>query len=201
MPYEAISLPPPTRCATISNCCLPRVSSASRWSRSAHRLSTLQRPGNKGVPIFFASIDRAGNITKRHSATKLQFARFGAACPLWNAHQAFEVPQAHHPPACRDARRGALSLSGTADPSRAPAVLPRTRSAAMCIAFGCEVSYAGHFVYADDLDITDRAASSRSAYPAGICERGNCPSRAVPPIRGRLQVDPDIRETIPYRLA
>ncbi|TGU11710.1 ImmA/IrrE family metallo-endopeptidase, partial [bacterium M00.F.Ca.ET.156.01.1.1] len=56
----------------------------------AHRLSTLQRPGMKGVPIFFAKIDRAGNITKRHSATRLQFARFGAACPLWNIHQAFE---------------------------------------------------------------------------------------------------------------
>src|SRR5690606_13666847 len=58
----------------------------------AHRLSTLQRPGRKGVPIFFARIDRAGNITKRHSAAKLQFARFGAACPLWNVHQAFERP-------------------------------------------------------------------------------------------------------------
>lgn len=33
-----------------------------------HRLSTLQRPGQKGIPIFFARIDRAGNITKRHSA-------------------------------------------------------------------------------------------------------------------------------------
>ena len=35
-----------------------------------HRLSTLQRPGAKGIPIFFARIDRAGNITKRHSAAK-----------------------------------------------------------------------------------------------------------------------------------
>ncbi len=58
----------------------------------AHRLSTLQRPGLKGVPVFFARIDRAGNITKRHSAARLQFARYGAACPLWNAHQAFETP-------------------------------------------------------------------------------------------------------------
>jgi len=54
----------------------------------AHRLSTLQRPGVKGVPVFFARIDRR-DITKRRSAAKLQFARFGAACPLWNVHQAF----------------------------------------------------------------------------------------------------------------
>ncbi|MEM8541966.1 MAG: short-chain fatty acyl-CoA regulator family protein, partial [Pseudomonadota bacterium] len=55
----------------------------------AHRLSTMQRAGEKGIPFFFARVDQAGNITKRHSATKLQFARFGSACPLWNVHAAF----------------------------------------------------------------------------------------------------------------
>ncbi|MEY8839633.1 short-chain fatty acyl-CoA regulator family protein, partial [Cribrihabitans sp. XS_ASV171] len=49
----------------------------------AHRLSTLQRPGAKGIPFFFVRVDQAGTITKRHSATRLQFARFGGACPLW----------------------------------------------------------------------------------------------------------------------
>ena len=58
----------------------------------AHRLSTLQRPGSKGIPFFFVRVDQAGTITKRHSATRLQFARFGGACPLWNVHQAFETP-------------------------------------------------------------------------------------------------------------
>ncbi|MFN4131123.1 MAG: ImmA/IrrE family metallo-endopeptidase, partial [Paracoccaceae bacterium] len=43
----------------------------------AHRLSTLQRPGAKGIPFFFVRVDQAGTITKRHSATRLQFARFG----------------------------------------------------------------------------------------------------------------------------
>ena len=58
----------------------------------AHRLSTLQRPGAKGVPFFFVRVDQAGTITKRHSATRLQFARYGGACPLWNVHRAFETP-------------------------------------------------------------------------------------------------------------
>ena len=58
----------------------------------AQRLSTLQRPGAKGVPFFFVRVDQAGTITKRHSATRLQFARFGGACPLWNVHRAFETP-------------------------------------------------------------------------------------------------------------
>ncbi|MEL7285786.1 MAG: short-chain fatty acyl-CoA regulator family protein, partial [Pseudomonadota bacterium] len=58
----------------------------------AHRLSTLQRPGAKGLPFFFVRVDQAGTITKRHSATRLQFARYGGACPLWNVHRAFETP-------------------------------------------------------------------------------------------------------------
>ena len=56
------------------------------------RLSTLQRTGARGVPFFFVRVDQAGTITKRHSATRLQFARFGGACPLWNVHRAFETP-------------------------------------------------------------------------------------------------------------
>ena len=57
-----------------------------------HCLSTLQRPGLKGVPFFFVRVDQAGTITKRHSSTGLQFARFGGACPLWNKYRAFETP-------------------------------------------------------------------------------------------------------------
>jgi len=52
------------------------------FEQACHRLSTLQRPGSRGIPFFFCRVDMAGNITKRHSATRLQFARFGGACPL-----------------------------------------------------------------------------------------------------------------------
>src|SRR3546814_21142929 len=34
----------------------------------------------------------AGNITKRHSATRLEFARFGGACPLWIVPEAVALP-------------------------------------------------------------------------------------------------------------
>src|SRR3546814_12431594 len=46
------------------------------FEQVCHRLSTLQRPGARGVPFFFVRVDMAGNITKRHSATRLQFARY-----------------------------------------------------------------------------------------------------------------------------
>ncbi len=93
-----------------------------------HRLSTLQRPGLKGVPIFFARIDRAGNITKRHSAARLQFARFGAACPLWNAHQAFETPGR----IIRQTRKRPMACAISASPRRCqkapPASAPPIRA-------------------------------------------------------------------------
>ncbi len=57
-----------------------------------HRLSTLQRPGLRGVPFYFVRIDQAGNISKRQSATAFHFARHGGACPLWQVHEAFSQP-------------------------------------------------------------------------------------------------------------
>src|SRR6202020_399444 len=58
----------------------------------AHRLSTLQRPGARGVPFIFVRVDRAGNISKRQSATSFHFSRVGGSCPLWNVYEAFAHP-------------------------------------------------------------------------------------------------------------
>ena len=164
----------------------------------AHRLSTLQRPGRKGVPIFFARIDRAGNITKRHSAAKLQFARFGAACPLWNVHQAFETPG-----------RIIRQLAETPDGARYLCLATeiakggggfRAPQRRYAIAVGCEVTHAGDFVYADDLDLGNPAAFDPIGISCRICERPNCAQRAVPPLKRRLVVDRNLRGAVPYRL-
>ena len=163
-----------------------------------HRLSTLQRPGMKGVPIFFARIDRAGNITKRHSAAKLQFARFGAACPLWNAHQAFEIPG-------RILRQLAETPDGVRYLSLAVQVSKggrgfRASQQHYALALGCEISYADNFVYADDLDLGNRAAFDPIGISCRICERTKCASRAMPPLKGQLVVDHDHRGALPYGL-
>jgi len=59
------------------------------------RFATAFQPSNAQIKEefhFFVRVDQAGMITKRHSATSLQFARFGGACPLWNVHRTFEKP-------------------------------------------------------------------------------------------------------------
>jgi XRE family transcriptional regulator, fatty acid utilization regulator len=164
-----------------------------------HRLSTLQRPGDKGVPIFFARIDRAGNITKRHSAAKLQFARFGAACPLWNVHRAFESPGqiirqlAETPDGVRY-----LCVATQITKGEAGFNTPRQHFA---LALGCEISYADQFVYADSLDITNRAAYDPIGISCRICERTNCAGRAVPPLKSQLVIEHKKRGRLPYRIA
>lgn len=164
----------------------------------AHRLSTLQRPGAKGVPFFFARVDQAGTVTKRHSATRLQFARFGGACPLWNVHQAFETP-GRFLRQLAETPDGARYIILARDVSKSGGAWGRpTRRFA--ISLGCEVKHAGALVYADGLDLDHDAAFQPIGISCRICERPNCHQRAVPPLERRLKVDPNRRGTLPYEV-
>ncbi|NCO16539.1 MAG: DUF2083 domain-containing protein, partial [Alphaproteobacteria bacterium] len=163
----------------------------------AHRLSTLQRPGAKGVPFFFVRVDQAGTITKRHSATRLQFARFGGACPLWNVHQAFETPGrflrqlAETPDGVRY-----LCLAREVSKPGGAFQAPVRRYA---IGLGCEVTHAQALVYADGLDL--RGRFEPIGISCRICERRTCHQRAVPPLERHLKVNPDRRGVLPYEIA
>lgn len=161
-----------------------------------HRLSTLQRPGQRGTPFYFVRVDMAGNITKRHSATRLQFARFGGACPLWNVHEAFGRPGeiltqvAETPDGVRHLCMaiGVTKRSGSFD-------RPHRRYA---LGLGCEIQHADKVVYADGIDMGGRAA--RVGISCRICERDDCAQRAFPALDRSLRVPADLREVLPYRL-
>jgi predicted transcriptional regulator/DNA-binding XRE family transcriptional regulator len=163
----------------------------------AHRLSTLQRPGAKGIPFFFVRVDQAGTITKRHSATRLQFARFGGACPLWNVHRAFETP-GHFLRQLAETPDGVRYLCLARDVSKPGGAFlaPVWRYA---IGLGCEITHAASLVYSDGLDLKGRFE------PIGIscriCERRDCHQRSVPPLERRLKVNPDKRGLLPYEIA
>ncbi|MEO9572703.1 MAG: short-chain fatty acyl-CoA regulator family protein [Tateyamaria sp.] len=163
-----------------------------------HRLSTLQRPGAKGVPFFFVRVDQAGTITKRHSATRLQFARFGGACPLWNVHSAFELP-GQFLRQLAETPDGIRYVSLARDVSKAGGRFgaPVRRYA---IALGCEVKHAPHLVFADGLDVGADAAFEPIGISCRICERKECHQRSVPPLERQLTVDPDRRGVLPYEV-
>ena len=164
----------------------------------AHRLSTLQRPGSKGIPFFFVRVDQAGTITKRHSATRLQFARFGGACPLWNVHSAFETPG-------RFLRQLAETPDGVRYISLARDISkPAGRFGApvrrYAISLGCEVRHAPALVYADGMDTTRASAFEPIGISCRICERKHCHQRSVPPLERQLVVDPNLRDVLPYQV-
>ncbi|MGV6846978.1 MAG: helix-turn-helix domain-containing protein [Marinibacterium sp.] len=164
----------------------------------AHRLSTLQRPGAKGVPFFFVRVDQAGTITKRHSATRLQFARFGGACPLWNVHSAFESP-GRFLRQLAETPDGVRYISIARDVSKPGGAFgaPLRRFA---IALGCEVGHAGSLVYADGLDLTSDQAFEPIGISCRICDRQTCHQRSVPPLERRLSIDADRRGILPYEV-
>ena len=169
------------------------------FEQACHRLSTLQRPSARGVPFFFCRVDMAGNITKRHSATRLQFARFGGACPLWIVHEAVAIPdrilvQLAETP---DGVRYISMAKGLVKPSGSFTRLPRRYA----VALGCEVDHAWEFVYADGLDLTSPSAATKIGIGCRICPREDCDQRAFPPSDRALVVDPDQRGVVPYRLA
>ncbi|MGB3244101.1 MAG: short-chain fatty acyl-CoA regulator family protein [Sulfitobacter sp.] len=163
-----------------------------------HRLSMLQRSGGKGVPFYFLRIDQAGNITKRHSATTLQFTRFGGGCPLWNVHHAFQSPG-------EILRQLAVTPDGVQYLSLA---FEQTKRVAgfkspvrkYAIGLGCEVKYAGDVIYADDLDLTLKTNFESIGTSCRICERTDCFHRSVPPIGKSIQVDIDTRGSVPFKI-
>jgi predicted transcriptional regulator/transcriptional regulator with XRE-family HTH domain len=164
----------------------------------AHRLSTLQRPGKKGVPFFFVRVDQAGTITKRHSATRLQFARFGGACPLWNVHRAFETPGrflrqlAETPDGVRY-----FSLARDVSKSGGHYGAPVRRYA---IALGCEIKHANQLVYADNMDISNAGVFQPIGISCRICERTDCHQRSVPPLERKLTIKENERGVLPYEV-
>jgi len=166
------------------------------FEQVGHRLSSLQRPNARGVPFFFVRLDRAGNILKRHSSTRFQFARFGGTCPLWNVHEAFEVPN-----------RTLVQIAEMPDGVRYLCIARSATKSVGChlaqprhyaLGIGCELSYAHDVVYSDTVDLKNGPVA-KIGVSCRICERTDCPQRAAPPIDRGLLVDPDRRDFIPFR--
>jgi len=164
-----------------------------------HRLSTLQRPGAPGVPFFFIRVDRAGNISKRQSATHFHFSRTGGTCPLWNVYEAFGQPERvlRQLAAMPDGRRYlwiARTVSGGARGYGAPR---KTFS----IGLGCDVRHAPRLVYAQGLNLADPGAATPIGMGCKVCERDNCPQRAFPYIGRPLDIDENQSRFSPYGAA
>jgi predicted transcriptional regulator/transcriptional regulator with XRE-family HTH domain len=161
-----------------------------------HRLSALQRPNEAGVPFFFVRVDRAGNVSKVHSATGMHFSRLGGSCPLWNVFEVFSFPGrvltqvAEMPDGQRSlwiARMVRHSGGGYNRPGKE-----------FAIGLGCEIRHAHRLVYARGLDLDDRSNQVPVGPGCRVCERANCTQRAYPRVGRALQVDTNTSTVAPY---
>ena len=140
-----------------------------------HRLSTLQRPGLKGVPIFFARIDRAGNITSG-TARRVSSSPVSARPAPCGTRIRPLRRRGGSSAAGRDAGRGALSLSSPCRSTRArsdfapPSRAMPWRSAAR--------SHTPINSSMPTISTSPTAAppSTRSAYHAGFAKGSNAPA-------------------------
>ncbi|MBP2314008.1 helix-turn-helix domain-containing protein [Azospirillum soli] len=166
------------------------------FEQVCHRLSTLQRPGARGVPFYFVRVDMAGNITKRHSATRFHFARFGGACPLWNVHEAFAQPGKILVQFAQMPDRSTYIGIARTVTKRGGAYLKPSRQFA--VGLGCEATHANEIVYAAGIDTSNVAAAVPIGVNCRICERTDCQQRAFPPIGSQLTVNESHRSFVPY---
>lgn len=145
-----------------------------------HRLSTMQRPGHGGLPVFFVRVDRAGNVSKRQSATAFHFSRVGGTCPLWIVYEAFSQPGR----ILRQIARmpdGSTHLWIARQVSTGPAGF-NAPSKSFAVALGCDISQAHRLIYAKGLDLHDPSAATPIGTGCKVCERSDCPQRAFPSI-------------------
>ncbi|MBV9512777.1 MAG: acetate metabolism transcriptional regulator RamB [Mycobacteriaceae bacterium] len=160
-----------------------------------HRLSTLQRPSMRGVPFSFVRVDKAGNMSKRQSATGFHFSASGGTCPLWNVYDTFSNPgkilvQIAQMPDGRNymwvARTVARRAARYGQPGKT-----------FAIGLGCELRHAHRLVYSEGLNLSGDVATPIGA-GCRVCERDNCPQRAFPALGRALDLDEHRSTVSPY---
>jgi len=156
----------------------------------AHRLTSLNRTGARGIPFFMVRIDRAGIVSKRFDGEAYPFARYGGTCPRWDVHAA-DAPDIVLPQLIEtlDERRF-LTLA---------IALPRADGARgrQVIALGCEAKHAGRIIHADGID-TERDDAVTVGPTCHLCERRDCPDRALPPVTRALDLHSYERTASPF---
>jgi predicted transcriptional regulator/DNA-binding XRE family transcriptional regulator len=171
------------------------------FEQVCHRLTTLRRKGQEGIPFHLIRVDIAGNISKRFSASGIHMARFGAACPRWNVYDAFATPGMMR-----------VQVSEMPDGQRffciARTIRPSGRgvgrgglmqsSGQLAIGLGTNIQHAKDMVYADGIHLEDAQVITKIGVSCRTCPRNDCADRAVPSLHQKLEIDENRRGLSTY---
>lgn len=192
MPYEAFLAAAEHHRYDIDRLCGAFAASSEQV---AHRLTTLNRYGARGVPFFMLRVDAAGNISKRFAGESFPFSRYGGTCPRWNLHAAFQTPGRVIPQMVEtpDGQRF-FTVSRTVE---RPVRLDPREESSLAIGLGCDARHASRIVYAEGMDLSNPYVT-----PIGpactICPRPRCPQRAAAPAGRTLTVHETQKTISPF---
>jgi XRE family transcriptional regulator, fatty acid utilization regulator len=166
------------------------------FEQVCHRLTTLQRPGSRGVPFFFLRVDKAGNVTKRFNSTSFNLAEYGGSCPVWNIHTAFRTPGVVLPQFVElPDRERFFTISRTTD---RPVFSRETQDHRLAVALGCEFRYSDKIGYASSINVREENLFSPIGINCHLCQRQACSQRAHQPLFLELPIDPSRRGNTRY---
>ena len=170
------------------------------FEQICHRVTTLQRPGNKGVAFHRMRVDISGNISKRFSLSGLRIPRYGGACPRWNIYAAFLSPGVIN-----------AQISTMADGEKYFCIARTIQNrvggygapqSILSIGLGCALKDARALVYADGIDLKIQVAGSPLAPSAALASgwiAASAPSRLS--ITGSISTRMSAAYRPMYRLA
>lgn len=161
------------------------------FEQVCHRVTTLQREGAQGVPLFFMRIDKAGNVTKRFNATSFNLAEYGGACPRMDIHMCFRTPGRILPQFVEmpDGTRY-FTINRTVD---RPAHGFRTQDQRLAVTLGCAIEHANAIVYAAHFQLNDPELVIPIGINCRLCPRTQCGQRAQQPIHLDLPINENRR--------
>jgi len=152
------------------------------FEQTCHRLSTLKRNGNEGIPFAFVRAGPAGHITKRYALPRLSFPSYGAACPLWVLYRAFLRPERLTRQIVEFPNGDQFLFVAKASP-KGQAGFDQPKNY-MSVMLACDINHSDKTVYSNNVDITHSIKPEAVGSNCRVCTRANCLHRAGDPVLG-----------------
>lgn len=169
------------------------------FEQVAHRLTTLQRVGARGLPFFLIRIDRSGQVSKSYlGASQAPLADMGPRCPLWAIHEAFARPGVVVPDLVEleDASRWFTQSRAVS----APGLTSHGAQGCFVVCVGLDAKVAAPLVATRGMDLMRQQAT-----PIGLgcrrCTRTGCVQRSLPPVGRTLRFRDGERSVSPFDFA
>ena len=168
------------------------------FEQTAHRLTTLHKPGAERVPFFFIRVDSAGNVSKRLDGAGFPFAAHGGGCPLWSVHNLFGRPRQVVTQWLElpDGQRFFSIARTVAAGGGGYGSTPVERA----VALACSAEHAPKLIYAQGVD-PRKVPVTPIGVGCRLCHRAECAARALPPIGREIIADDYRRAQAPFGFA